>query len=165
VTPVPIARTYLPLTPADVAGLVAARELPAGARVGIAVAPGTDEAGEYAAWLAAAALARSEASQGDQSPGQPSAAFAVGGAGSDAVDRDAVGAEGHLRVIASADLDVAVLSPAPGSAPTAVRIEGIVPLRRLVAFHVDEHVGGADADLLWYDVTELDALRALVLTD
>ncbi len=133
-TGVPVARTYLPLTAADVAVLAETREVPAGAIVGIAVAPGTDEAGEYAAWLAAAALARSR------------------------------GAAAALRVIASTDLDLALLAPAPGAAPTPVRIEGSLALRRFVAFHVDETVGGAESDLLWYDVTELAELLALLRT-
>ena len=35
--------------------------------------------------------------------------------------------------------------------------------RRFVSFHVDEEPGATDvADLLWYDVTELDDVRALV---
>jgi hypothetical protein len=38
-----------------------------------------------------------------------------------------------------------------------------VPLRRVVAFHVDENAGDeGTSDLLWYDATELDEVLRLL---
>lgn len=128
-----VARTYLPLTPAEVRHLAEHRHTPTGELVGVAVAPGADEDVEYAAWLAAVTLAESAV-----------------------VDAPA------RRVVAAADLDLGVLSPAPGPEPTAVRVTGPIDLRRIVAFHVDEEIGGGAEDLLWYDVTELPAVAALL---
>ncbi len=62
---------------------------------------------------------------------------------------------GDRRVVAAADVAAGALRPAGGS---RVELAGPVPAGRVVSFHVEE-VGGGDADLLWYDVTELDELR------
>ncbi len=68
------------------------------------------------------------------------------------------------RVVAAADVDSAdVRVPTPSD--RASRVEVTVPVERrwVVSFHVDEDPGATDAtDLLWFDVTELDEVRALV---
>jgi hypothetical protein len=68
------------------------------------------------------------------------------------------------RVVASADVDTATVLH-PGEPDTASRVELSAPvdLRRVVSFHVDEEPGATGpTDLLWYDVTELAEVRALV---
>ena len=68
----------------------------------------------------------------------------------------------HKRVIVAADVDsdwVAV----EGEADSAVVVSEPVPLRRVVAFHVDENAGDeGTSDLLWYDATELDEVLRLL---
>ncbi|AKT52705.1 hypothetical protein ADJ73_09145 [Arsenicicoccus sp. oral taxon 190] len=72
-----------------------------------------------------------------------------------------VGATGRRRVVAAADLPTAAVEDLPGGY-AEVRVTGPVSGERVVAFHVDETVAHEDADLLWYDVTELgDVLRLL----
>ena len=142
----PVARTYLPLSPTDLQALADDRELAAGA-VGVAVGPGGGEEAEYAAWLAAAELA------GDRVAGAMAGGSLAGGDGQTGRDR---------RVIASADVDLARLEPAVGVQPSAVTVSGSVPLKRIVSFHVDESVGSGIEDLLWFDVSELDEVLALV---
>ena len=90
-----------------------------------------DEEREYAAWSAAAA----------------DAAERAGGSG--------------RRVVASADVDTAVVSRQDGDGSTAVELDAVVVLSRVASFHIDEQPGGDTADLLWYDVTELDDVIAL----
>ncbi|MEO7070108.1 MAG: hypothetical protein ABI131_06405 [Nostocoides sp.] len=128
-------RIYLPLSPADVAALVGSGEVSPSSAFAVTPALRSDlptadeEEREYAAMGDAAA----------------SAAEAWGGAG------------GGKRVVAAADVDAAavLVSPArPGEARSLVRVQGPVPLRRIVSLHIDEKPGG-DGDLLWYDVTEL----------
>lgn len=81
---------------------------------------------------------------------------------------------GERRVIASADVAPGVVRESgadePGGGPVAVLLGDDVPLRAVVSLHVDEVVDTAadeDADgqdvdtlpdLLWYDITELDAV-------
>jgi len=47
-----------------------------------------------------------------------------------------------------------------------VRLAASVPMSRIASFHVDEVAGVATEpevdDLLWYDATELDEVRALL---
>lgn len=67
------------------------------------------------------------------------------------------------RVVAAADLDSADVA-VPTSGTPASRVEVIVAVERrwIVSFHVDEEPGATEAtDLLWFDVTELDAVRTL----
>ena len=144
----PVARTYLPLSPTDLQALADDRELAAGA-VGVAVGPGAGEEAEYAAWLAAAELAADRVARTEDS----AIGSASAGGSSEVVMR---------RVIASADLDVAGLVPPVSAAPTAITVSGAVPLKRIVSFHVDERVGSGVEDLLWFDVSELDEVLALV---
>lgn len=68
------------------------------------------------------------------------------------------------RVLAAADVDPAWVQPdGTRDQLSAVVISEPVPLRLVVSFHVDESAGdtGLD-DLLWYDVTELDEVLALL---
>jgi hypothetical protein len=148
----PLQRIYLATTPAGLQALAATGSLgPAPlsahtitAAVNRSTFGGDEEDQEYAAWLAAAADGRR----------------LVG--------------EGGTRVVVSADVDAALIEdelPEARSAHeeatgegrgTSVRITSAVPLKRIVAFHVDELPGGADPDLLWFDVTELaDVLARL----
>lgn len=159
----PIVRVYLPLDAAALDHLRSAGELGPAPIPAHAATPATSRAGlgndeeerEYAAWSAAADDAGSRAAQG------------------------------RRRVIASADVDAAIVrrladgesddsepasstsasgSASGGAAPalTAVEVDGAVALPRIASFHIDEEPGGEIADLLWYDVTELDDVITLV---
>lgn len=130
----PVARTYLPLSLDQLESLVQRAEI-AGGAIGVAVGPGGGEDAEYAAWRAAADLAAELVAEDE-------------GAAS-------------RRVLASADVDIARLEPPAGATPTAVTVSGVVPLRRIVSFHVDEAIGSGVDDLLWFDVTELDEVQRL----
>ncbi len=68
------------------------------------------------------------------------------------------------RVVAAADVDAAiVVHPTSPDVPSRVEVSAPVERRRIVSFHVDEEPGCSEpTDLLWYDVTELAAVRALV---
>lgn len=137
----PVVRVYLPLDPAMLSTLRESGEIgPAPVAGHAALAPSTrpgighdDEEREYAAWSAAA---------------------------SDAAVR---AAGGGRRVIASADVDAAVVEREADD-DTAVELDSVVALPRIASFHIDEEPGGEVADLLWYDVTELDDLIALLGT-
>ncbi|WP_392544917.1 DUF6912 family protein [Oryzobacter telluris] len=139
----PLTRVYLPLTAADLDDLAAGRSVGPAPRSAHAVTaalgrPGltTDEEElEHTAWLAAA----------DE-------AVLLSGDGR------------RRRVIGSADVDAATVGR-PTAPDVASRVELSAPLERrgFVSFHVDEEPGATDAaDLLWYDVTELDDVRALL---
>jgi hypothetical protein len=135
----PIVRVYLPLDPTTLSSLRASGELgPAPVAGHAALAPSSrpgigndDEEREYAAWSAAA---------------------------SDAAGR---APDGVRRVVASADVDAAVVQRASGD-DTAVELDAVVAQPRIASFHIDEEPGGEVADLLWYDVTELDEVLALL---
>ena len=92
-----------------------------------------DEEREYAAWSAAAVRRR----------------------------RPCAG-QGGRRVVASADVDAAVVRRAERPTRRAVELDAVVALSRIASFHIDEQPGGDVADLLWYDVTELDDVIALL---
>lgn len=79
-----------------------------------------------------------------------------------AAARDLVGADSR-RVVASADVDSPTVTALP--AEHAAEVSSPVPLRAIASFHVDETPGGDDADLLWYDVTELDEVARLAGAD
>ncbi|WP_353511178.1 hypothetical protein [Intrasporangium sp.] len=73
---------------------------------------------------------------------------------------------GDRRIVVSADADPAWVLEGDGQPVSRVRLVASVPMRRIASFHVDETAGaaidvGAD-DLLWYDATELDEVRALL---
>lgn len=68
------------------------------------------------------------------------------------------------RVVASADVDPGAVAPRDGEPVSRVVLTAPVQLSRVASFHVDDEVtGGVDEEadeLLWYDVTELDDVRA-----
>lgn len=153
----PLKRVYVAVTPVGLRSLATSGVLgpaPLGAHTVTGAVTrgafgGDEEDQEYAAWQAAAGDARQ----------------LVGEAG--------------MRVVVSADVDSALIEdelPETRAAredalgveqgveraaiQTSVRLSSAVPLRRIVAFHVDEVPGGQDADLLWFDVTELNDVVA-----
>ncbi|MEO8519123.1 MAG: hypothetical protein ABI438_08055 [Dermatophilaceae bacterium] len=69
------------------------------------------------------------------------------------------------RIVAAADVSSEdVGPPAPENAidESAVSISESVALNRIASFHVDGDEASEDDELLWYDVTELPAILALV---
>jgi hypothetical protein len=139
----PLTRVYLPLTPADLTGLAEGRPLGPAPRNAHAVTPSLGKPGlvtdeeelEHAAWVAATVEAIA-----------------------------APGSAPRRRVIAAADVDAAiVVHPTSPDVPSRVEVAAPVERRRIVSFHVDEVAGSTEpTDLLWYDVTELADVRALV---
>ncbi|MGL4177175.1 MAG: DUF6912 family protein [Dermatophilaceae bacterium] len=66
------------------------------------------------------------------------------------------------RVVAAADVDSVLVVPTEGR-PSRVDVTAPVERSRVVSFHIDENLGATGPeDLLWFDVTELDAVRALL---
>ena len=139
----PLTRVYLALTPDDLEALAQGRPLGPAPRPAHAVTPALGKPGlvtdeeelEHAAWVAATEEALSLSEGGSR-----------------------------RRVVAAADVDAAiVVHPTSADVPSRVEVSAPVELRRVVSFHVDEEPGATDpTDLLWYDVTELAAVRALV---
>ncbi len=139
----PLTRVYLPLTPADLTGLAEGRPLGPAPRNAHAVTPSLGKPGlvtdeeelEHTAWVAATEEAAA-----------------------------ASGTEPRRRIIAAADVDAAiVVHPTSPDVPSRVEVSAPVERRRIVSFHVDEEPGSTEpTDLLWYDVTELADVRALV---
>ncbi|KGN28743.1 hypothetical protein N798_16960 [Knoellia flava TL1] len=81
-----------------------------------------------------------------------------------ATDAAALAQRGERRGVASADVDAAVVN-ATTEDGTTVELDSVVALPRIASFHIDEEPGGEVADLLWYDVTELDDVIRLVRGD
>lgn len=139
----PLTRVYLPLTTADLTALSEGRAVGPAPRQAHAVTPALGKPGlvtdeeelEHTAWLAAAQEALGAAR-----------------------------AEPRRRVIAAADVDAAVVvHPTSPDVPSRVELSAPVERRRIVSFHVDDEPGASEpTDLLWYDVTELADVRALV---
>ena len=139
----PLARIYLPLTSDDLADLAEGRPLGPAPLDAHAVTPALGRPGlvvdveelEHAAWLSAT---------------REASGLTDGGA--------------HRRVVAAADVDVTlVLHPTDPDVPSRVHVTAPVERRRIVSFHVDEEAGATEpTDLLWYDVTELAEVRALI---
>lgn len=139
----PLTRVYLPLTPADLTALAEGRALGPAPLTAHAVTPALGKPGlvtdeeelEHAAWVAAT-----------------EEAIGPAGAGS------------RRRIVAAADVDAAVVvHPTSPEVPSRVEVSVPVERRRIVSFHVDEEPGSSEpTDLLWYDVTELAEVRALV---
>jgi NTE family protein len=68
------------------------------------------------------------------------------------------------RIVAAADVSSDLVSPAlagESDVQSAVRVTDSVALRRIASFHVDGDEP-SDDDLLWYDVTELPVVLALL---
>ncbi|MDT0213604.1 hypothetical protein Q9R29_06860 [Rothia sp. ARF10] len=135
----PLVRVYLPLDAGALdtlrrTGEVGPAPVPGHTAVAPSARPGLgndDEEREYAAWSAAA------------------------------TDAAALAQRGERRVVASADVDAAVVN-ATTEDGTTVELDSVVALPRIASFHIDEEPGGEVADLLWYDVTELDDVIRLV---
>jgi hypothetical protein len=67
------------------------------------------------------------------------------------------------RVVAAADVDDSwVTAAGADGVASAVTVSQPVPMQRIASFHVDEKDVADDDELLWYDVTELDALLDLL---
>jgi hypothetical protein len=67
------------------------------------------------------------------------------------------------RVVAAADVDDSWVSAADSDGvASAVTVSQPVPMQRIASFHVDEHDVADEDELLWYDVTELEALLDLL---
>lgn len=139
----PLTRVYLPLTSTDLAALAEGRPLGPVPLHAHAVTPSLGKPGlvtdeeelEHAAWVAAT----------EEAGAEPDAA-------------------GRRRVIAAADVDAAaVVHPTSPDVPSRVEVSTTIERRRVVSFHVDDERGATEpTDLLWYDVTELAEVRALV---
>lgn len=143
-------RVYVPLTADGLTGLATSRQAGPAPVHGFSAPGGASEQAaeqvEHEAWLAAAGAARSLVSVGAR------------------------------RVIGSADVDSALIEELaviqPGSlgrppvpaGPVRVVVGAPIPLRHFVSFHVDEEPEGVDEDLLWYDVTELSEVLALLIS-
>ncbi|NHA69524.1 DUF6912 family protein [Phycicoccus flavus] len=138
----PLTRVYLPVTAADLDALAEGGALGPAPVAAHGVTPALGRPGlttdaeelEHLAWVAATEEAEA-LREGDE-----------------------------RRVVASADVDSGdVTVPADGDVPSRVEVQGSVPTARVVSFHVDESRGDTGtADLLWYDVTELAAVLALL---
>jgi hypothetical protein len=72
------------------------------------------------------------------------------------------------RIVAAADVAPELVGPAtPGDSgefleDSAVSILESVELKRIASFHVDADEASEDDELLWYDVTELPVILALL---
>ena len=69
------------------------------------------------------------------------------------------------RIVAAADVPADVVGPAaPGSSidESAVSVTESIALNRIASFHVDGDNSDEDDELLWYDVTELPAILAIL---
>lgn len=142
----PVVRVYVPLGRQGLEELAVAGSLPAG--------PGTPRQ----AYAVTPGLAKS--APGLDLEDLEYAAF------SDAVDAAGAlrAAPADRRVVVSADADPGWVAPREGSPVSKVVLTAPVPLSRVASFHVDDDVApGVDEDadeLLWYDVTEIDDVRA-----
>jgi len=69
------------------------------------------------------------------------------------------------RIVAAADVAADLVSPAaPADAAveSAVLISDSVALNRIASFHVDDADGSEGDELMWYDVTELPVILAIL---
>lgn len=130
-------RVYLPLRPGDLRTLLAEGRLDLADRVVRGVSP-----------TLAAALPRADEEEREQ------AAFA------DAVD-DAVGEQAAGRRIAVLSFDAIAQDLAWEAQGSGARMRGAVARRDVASCHIGEDAS-ADADLLWYDVTELPQVAELL---
>jgi len=68
------------------------------------------------------------------------------------------------RIVAAGDVTSEIVGPAPDGSidESAVTITESVALNRIASLHVDGDEAGEDDELLWYDVTELPVILALL---
>ena len=68
------------------------------------------------------------------------------------------------RIAAAADVMAELVDPAPDGSidESAVTISESIALNRIASFHVDDDDADEDDELLWYDVTELPVILALL---
>lgn len=69
------------------------------------------------------------------------------------------------RIVAAADVTpdlVGSAAPADSTVESAVSISDSVALKRIASLHVDDDDASEDDELLWYDVTELPVILALL---
>jgi hypothetical protein len=69
------------------------------------------------------------------------------------------------RIVAAADVPPGLVgSPAPSDLriESLVSISDSVPFQRIASFHVDDGEASEDDELLWYDVTELSVILAML---
>lgn len=162
----PRRRVYLPVTPAGLRSLAQGRELGPAPLLAFAApvgtAPAVLEDAEHRAWLAAAAAARIDGRRRVIGSVDVDAALVVPFGGAD--PGPAVGRAGSVGAGRRGTGPFVPDHGVPGQGvASVVEVEAPIPLRRFVSFHVDEEPDGADRDLLWYDVTELADVLALVL--
>lgn len=162
-----VVRVYLPVGPADLAGLAERGSLPATPATSATPVDPADAADLRVAYAVTPELERSMGGHDveDLEYAAFSAAVAAAGAASGGSD----GSDGR-RVVIAADVDPEWLAAGEPRSQTdsicAVELTEPVPLARVASFHVDERAGSAhrsaaaSADaLLWYDATELDEVR------
>ncbi len=139
-------RVYIPLTAMSVGELASLGTLPSPpehafavtARLVSGLPEADDEEREYAAFVAAAQRAAVMAGPED--------------------------ARRTRAVVAAADIpaqEVTDFSSGGTRPAAAVSLARPVTLRSVVSLHVGESIA-ADADLLWYDITEIDLVRTLL---
>ena len=68
------------------------------------------------------------------------------------------------RIVAAADVTAEVVFPAEPSSidESAVSISESIAISRIASFHVNDDDSSEDDELLWYDVTELPGILALL---
>jgi len=137
-----LTRIYLPLSAARLRELASSRvlgpaPLPAHGVTG-SIRAG-DPNGEQEGWEYVALGEAAEASAASLPPGE------------------------RRRVVVAADVDDSWVTAADvDGVASAVTVSQPVPMQRIASFHVDEKDVADDDELLWYDVTELEALLDLI---
>ncbi len=132
-----VIRLYVPVDGADLADLEATGRIRCDGRFAYAVTPALE-----------AATPRSDGEEREYLAFVEAAHAAADRAGS------------ARRVVAAADVPPEAVDAVGDGA--LVRVVGDLASRQVASFHVDQDAGGEVADLLWYDVTELAAVHALV---
>lgn len=133
-----VVRVYLPARAADLDVLATERRIDVTGRIGYAVTPELIAATPRADQDEREHLAFAEAAR---------AAFGLAGPDRSLVVAGDV-AEADVRQVGDMTVELA----------------GLLELRQVASFHLAEEPEDVDADLLWYDVTELASVRSLVAT-
>ena len=137
-----LTRIYLPLSAARLRELASSRVLGPGPLPAHGVTGSVragDPNGEQEGWEYVALGEAAEASAASLPPGE------------------------RRRVVVAADVDDSWVTAADvDGVASAVTVSQPVPMQRIASFHVDEKDVADDDELLWYDVTELEALLHLL---